>query len=193
MNIQRPESKQPIPKDAKKVFDGIVFDVYQWEVGAYDGSKKTFEKIKRADTVGVIAVTDDGQIILSKEEQPGVKIYTGLLGGRVEEGEDVLTGAKRELLEETGYEASEWELFLGYQPTTKIEWAVYTFIARGCKKVAEQNLDWGEKIELQFVSFDEFVELACVDGFGDREIKIKCLEAKFDPEKMKLLKKQIIG
>lgn len=38
--------------------------------------------------------------------------------------------AKRELLEETGYEASEWFLYDAVQPASKIEWAVYTLKAK---------------------------------------------------------------
>ena len=76
---------------------------------------------------------------------------------------------------------------------SKIEWAVYTFIAKGCKKIAEQNLDGAEKIELKFVSFEEFINLAINDDkFGD-EFKIKILEAKLNPKKMEEIKKLIMG
>ena len=46
MEIQRPKSKQPIPENAKRVFKGIIFDVYQWEQELYNGSKAVFEKLK---------------------------------------------------------------------------------------------------------------------------------------------------
>ncbi len=192
MEITRPESKQKMPPDAKLVFKGIVFDVYQWEVDGYDGTKKTFEKLKRPDTVGIIPVTDDDKIILLQEEQPGTQSSLGLCGGRVDEGEDPLAAAKRELLEETGFEASEWELFVAYQPTHKIDWAVFTFIAKGCKKVAEQNLDGAEKIELKFITFDQLIEIASQEGVGDRKLKIRFLEAKLDPVKMAAIRKMIL-
>jgi 8-oxo-dGTP pyrophosphatase MutT (NUDIX family) len=189
MKIERPKSKQPLPENAKLVFKGVMFDTYQWEVDGYDGSKKVFEKLKRPDTAMIIPVTEDGKIIVALQEQPHKPPFIGTVGGRVDEGEDILEAAKRELLEETGYEAKEWTLFDAVQPVSKIEWAVYTFIAKGCKKIAEQNLDGAEKIELKFVSFDEFVDLAVNDDkFGD-EFKIKILEAKLQPKKMKELKK----
>lgn len=188
MNIKRPKSKQPIPENAKRVFKGVIFDVYQWDVDAYDGSKKVFEKLKRPDTVMVIPVTEDGQIIIALQEQPHKPPFIGTVGGRVDEGEDILEAAKRELLEETGYEAKDWMLFDAIQPVSKIEWAIYTFIAKGCIKIAEQNLDGAEKIELKFVSFDEFINLAVNDDkFGD-EFRIKILEAKLDLKKMQELK-----
>lgn len=188
MNIQRPKSKQPMPTHAKRVFKGILFDNYQWEVDTYDGSKKIFEKLKRPDTAMIIPVTEDGKIIIALQEQPHKPPFIGTVGGRVDENEDVLEAAKRELLEETGYKAKKWVLFDAVQPVSKIEWAIYTFIARGCKKIAEQNLDGAEKIELKFVSVEEFINLAVNDDkFGD-EFKIKILEAKLDPKKMEELK-----
>ena len=53
MEINRPQSKQPIPANAKKVFHGVIFDVYQWEQEMFDGTKEIFEKLKRPDTVVV--------------------------------------------------------------------------------------------------------------------------------------------
>lgn len=193
MEIIRPESRQPIPPTAKKVFDGVIFDVYQWEQEMYDGSKRMFEKLKRPDTVSVIPVTEEGKIILSYQEQPGSAGSYSTLGGRVDEGEDVLEAAKRELMEESGYEAKEWVLFDAYQPHTKVDWAVYTFVARGCRKVGEQELDGGEKIELKEVSFDEFIRMTTEEKFRLEEIKMKVLEAKLDPAKMDELKKVILG
>ena len=71
MEIKRPKSKQPIPDNAKKVFGGVLFDVYQWEQELFDGTKTIFEKLKRPDTVVVFPVLDDGKILLTEQEQPG--------------------------------------------------------------------------------------------------------------------------
>ena len=159
MEINRPKSKQPIPDNAKKVFDGVLFDVYQWEQELFDGTKTVFEKLKRPDTVVVFPVLDDGKIILTEQEQPGKEPFIGAAGGRVDEGEGILEAAERELLEETGYEASEFVLWDAQHPTSKIDWVVYTFIAKGLKKIADLNLDAGEKITLKPVNFDEFVDI----------------------------------
>ena len=188
MEIKRPISKQPIPENAKKVFTGVIFDVYQWETYGYDGKKRIFEKLKRPDTAGIIPITPNGEIIIALQEQPNRPPFMGTIGRRVDEGEDVLEAAKRELLEETGYTSEDWILFDAIQPVGKIEWATYTFIAKGCKKITEQNLDGAERVELKFVSFDEFINLAVTDDkFGD-ELRVKILEAKLDPKKYEELK-----
>lgn len=189
MEINRPKSKQPIPDNAKKVFGGVLFDVYQWEQELFDGTKTLFEKLKRPDTVVVFPVLDDGKIILTEQEQPGKEPFIGATGGRVDEGEDILEAAKRELLEESGYEASEFVLWDAQHPTSKIDWVVYTFIAKGLKKVSDMNLDAGEKIALKLVSLDEFIEIAINKNFVEKEIIPKLYEAKLHPEKKEELKK----
>jgi len=125
MKINKPKSKQPIPQDAKKVFSGVMFDVYQWEQKLFDGTKTTFEKLKCSDTVIVFPILDDGRIILTQQEQPGRPPFIGVAGGRVSKNEDILEAAKRELKEETGYEASKFILWNAQQMISKIEWAVY--------------------------------------------------------------------
>ena len=193
MKIARPISIQPLPENAKKVFQGEFFSLYQYEVKGYDGAMRIFEKAKRRDTAMVVAITEDKKIILGLQEQPGKPLFTGLVGGQINEGEDALAAAKRELLEESGYQAKDWLLFDAVQPVSKVEWAIYTFIAKGCKKVAEQKLDGAEKIELKLVDFNEFIKIASAPDFYDLEVRIKVLEALADPEKMAELKKIIMG
>ncbi len=189
MNIQRPKSKQPIPSHAKKVFKGVMFDTYQWEQEMFDGTKAIFEKIKRPDTVVVFPVLPDGKIILTEQEQPGKIPFIGATGGRVDEGEDILSAAKRELLEESGYEAEEYILWDSQHPVGKIDWVVYTFIAKKLKKVADLNLDAGEKIKLLPLTLDELIDVATDKNtyFAEQEIVFKFLEAKFDSGKKKEL------
>jgi ADP-ribose pyrophosphatase len=189
MNIQRPKSKQPIPSHAKKVFKGVIFDTYQWEQEMFDGTKATFEKLKRPDTVVVFPVLPDGKIIMTEQEQPGKVPFIGATGGRVDDEEDILDAAKRELLEESGYEAEEFILWDSQQPTSKIDWAVFTFIAKKIKKVAEMNPDSGEKIKLKPMTLDELINMATNENtyFAEQEVAVKLLKAKYNPQKKKEL------
>ena len=95
MIIIRPESERPLPKDALKVFDGILYNVYHWKQELFDGSVVTYEKLKTQDVVSVIPVTSDGKIIISHQQQPGSNQYISTVGGRVEYGEDPLEAVKR--------------------------------------------------------------------------------------------------
>lgn len=190
MKVERPVSKQPLPPQAKCVFKGAIFDIYQWEQKLFDGTTATFEKAKRADTVVVIPVTTDGRIITLEQEQPGRPPFMGFPSGRMDPGEDPVSAAKRELLEETGYAPGE-ELVLWHadQPVSKLEWAVYVFVARACKPEAEQNLDGGEKISLKLLTFDEMIAaLENEHTFNEEEIALRVLRSKNDPQKMAELK-----
>jgi ADP-ribose pyrophosphatase len=60
-----------IPKHAKKVFSGIIFDVYHWEQELYDGTSTTFEALKRRGTAIVLPILYNGNILLCIQEQPG--------------------------------------------------------------------------------------------------------------------------
>lgn len=146
-----------IPNNAKCVFKGVIFDVYQWEQEMFDGSHETFEALKRPNTVLTIPVVGS-KLLLSFEEQPGKTRHHRLFGGRAEPNEDPLETAKRELLEETGMESPDWELFGSYEFDGKIEWSTYIFIARDCQKIAEQKLDAGEKIDVYECQLSEFME-----------------------------------
>ena len=189
MKIERPKSKQPIPENAKRVFKGVVFDVYQWEQKMFDGSVQTFEKLKRPDTVVVFPVLPNRKIILTEQEQPGKAPFIGATGGRVDEGEDILEAAKRELLEESGYVAEEFILWDVQHPTSKLDWVVYTFIAKKIKRVAEPELDAGEKIKLIELTLDELIDIPTRKNiyFAEQEIMLKLTEAKLDPKKRKEL------
>lgn len=189
MNIERPTSPQPIPGNAKLVFKGQLFDVYQWEQELFDGSKKIFEKIKRPDTVVVFPVLPDGSILLTKQSQPGREAFVDGAGGRMDKNEDPLQAAQRELLEETGYQAKEYVLWKAIHPTAKIEWVVYVFIAKDCTKSEETNLEGGEKVDLMPVTFEEFLGQSKNEQFRAREVVPDLLEAYYDEGKREELKK----
>lgn len=146
-----------LPLNARRVFKGVIFEVWQWDQKMFDNTTEIFEKIWRVPTVEIIATVKD-RILIEKQDQPDRPDNINLPGGRVDE-EDPLEGAKRELLEETGYESDNWSLLLKHDKGGKIIQEVYYFLARNCRKIREPQLDAGEKIETQLITFDEFVLL----------------------------------
>ncbi|GAB4147657.1 MAG: NUDIX hydrolase [Patescibacteria group bacterium] len=177
MTIDRPKSKQPLPNHATKVFNGVVFDVYQWEQPQFDGSTKTFEKLSRADSVEIVAVTAEGKFIVLFEEQPGKEPFQGIPGGQVDVGEQPLEAAQRELREETGYESDQWRFWLSYQGLSKIEWCNYIFVANNCNLNMLAHHDSGEKIQVAELDFDQWLEFMLHPECRSDKIKLEILLA----------------
>ena len=180
-----------IPKKAKKVFEGKIFDVYQWKQKLYDSSTAVFEKLKRQNTVQVIA-TSGSKIFLTHENQPGVERKNGFIGGRIDKGETPLNTAKRELLEEAGMKSNDWKLFAIYEPYSKIDWKIYYYIAKNCSKVSEQKLDAGEKIKIKQASFDQFIKIISSPGFDAQEFANEVLRMKING-RLKNFRKKIFN
>jgi ADP-ribose pyrophosphatase len=173
-------NRKNIPASAKRVFKGVIFDVWQWKQKMFDGSFEIFEKLQRPNTVNVIPIVGDKIMILRQRQPDWKKEKTSIAGGRIDEGEKPLAAAKRELLEETGYESKNWELWKEQNPSGKIIWTVYTYIARDCKFKQPPQLDTGEKIKTKIISFDDFLMLSEEPNFYEGEIKSSLLRARLN-------------
>ncbi len=112
--------------------------------------------------VGVLPVTEDGKIIMIRQYRHALgEVCIEVPGGCVDETDkDLEAAAAREVLEETGYSFASYE-FLGKispNPSTNSN-LLHMFLAKGGKKVAEQQLDNNEEIEVLLLSMDELKQL----------------------------------
>ena len=117
------------------------------------------------DFVIVVPITDDGEVLCFRQTKysvPGITLAP--VGGYLEPGEVPLVAAKRELLEETGYRASDW-ISLGDYAVDGNRGAgtAYLFLARGVQRVTVPDADDLETQELLCLS-REAVEQALYDG-----------------------------
>jgi len=190
MNIQRPKPLQAWPEDkARKIYNGKVFEVFEWDEEQFDGSKKTFEAVRRKDCVGIIPIMPDGKIMMTHEEQPGMEPFISVPGGAIDDGEDIIEATKRELIEETGYTADKLTLWYGRQFVYRLDRAYYTFIGKGIRKVQEITPEAGEKIKLKFVTFDEFIKIVSQRNYRDFDIALETFRAMSDPKEFEKMKK----
>ena len=112
-------------------------------------------------TATALALTEEGKVLLVKQyRHPIGEVIYETPGGFIDEGEDVETGMKRELLEETGYSFSKIE-HLGSVAANPALLNNFTdlFLATGGRQTAGQQLDYNEEIEIVPVSMDELIDL----------------------------------
>ncbi|WP_290877110.1 NUDIX hydrolase [Gracilimonas sp.] len=120
-----------------------------------------FSIIDAPDWMNVIPLTPNNEIVLVEQYRYGIEQPTlELPGGMVDPGEMPEETAKRELLEETGYEGSDWE-YLGKVSSNPAFLANYThlYVVKNCHKVQEQNLDGNERINVHTMPLDDFLEM----------------------------------
>lgn len=115
--------------------------------------------------VNVIAKTKDNEILVEEQYRHGIgRVCFELCAGVVEEKEDPLNAAKRELFEETGYISDNWLEFGTYVPNASgCNNFCYTFIANNIKKVSEPRLDKTEEIKLHLLKEKEIKKMM-LDG-----------------------------
>jgi 8-oxo-dGTP pyrophosphatase MutT (NUDIX family) len=117
--------------------------------------------IHSPDWAAVLCVTEDRRIALVRQYRHGLEgISWELPAGALEPGEDPLDGARRELLEETGYASDAWQPLL----TASIDPArassrAHFFAALGCRRVAQPALDATEELETVLLERDELLAL----------------------------------
>ena len=130
-------------KSAYKFPDGRIFEPYY--------------SYSRRDYVVIVATDEEGNYICVRQFRHGIKRVTTefCAGGiertdgkqygnrlNVESAEDALEAAKRELMEETGYESDDWKFLLSVPSNaTMADNYANIFVARNCKKVSGQSLD----------------------------------------------------
>ena len=111
-----------------------------------------------AGIVYIIALTENDEVVLVEQYRIPVgrkviELPAGLAGDVAgTEGEELVTAARRELLEETGFEADEWEELTSGPPSAGITSEVVTlFRARGLRKVGDGGGDHNENIQVHVI------------------------------------------
>lgn len=103
--------------------------------------------------INVLAVTKDKRYVMVRQYRHGLgEIFTELVAGVVEQSEEPLAAAQRELMEETGYGNGRWRLnmVISANPGASNN-LTYCYIAEDVELVGEQHLDATEDIEVKVV------------------------------------------
>ena len=124
-----------------------------------NGQSASREYVQHPGAVVVLALTEDGQIVLEKQfRHPVGRCMIELPAGKLDAGENPLHCAQRELREETGYSAVQWayagvlHLAIGY--STEV---LHIYFAKGLQQ-QDRQLDEGEFLDVYTRPISDFLE-----------------------------------
>ena len=124
-----------------------------------------FYVLEYPDWVNVIAITEDGKCVMERQYRHGLgKTCFEIPAGVIEEGEDPLDAAKRELMEETGYGEGTWRKIMtvsGNSSTT--DNLSHCYVAEGVRKISGQHLDSTEDLEIVLLDTAQVKDLMVND------------------------------
>ena len=124
------------------------------------------EIARTPDAVAIVAVDDKDRVVLVRQDRPAAgKQLLELPAGLIDDGEEPLESAKRELREETGLQGGTWrELWSFFSSPGFIDERITMFAAEGLEQ-GERDLDDGEEVEVVKWTKDEL--LANLDEVED--------------------------
>jgi ADP-ribose pyrophosphatase len=138
-----------------------------WCRSPRDGRSHDFFVLEMPDWVQIVAVTDEGRVVLVEQYRPGSRRVTlEFPAGLVEQGEAAAAAAARELAEETGYRGGEPVVIADVDPNPALQDnRLYVVLIEGCRATGERDEDPGEVIRVREASPSDVAELVVQERF----------------------------
>lgn len=142
------------------IASGGMLTVKRDQVRVPSGAQSQREYVLHPGAVVVVPLLDNGNVVLERQfRYPLRQVFIELPAGKIDAGEDVLITGQRELLEETGYSASEW-VKLGHQHPCigYSNEVIHMYLARGLSLGAHRR-DEDESLEIFELPFSEVIQM----------------------------------
>lgn len=169
----RNQAKRSVVKviSSRMAFRGPVFQVTVEDVVEPSGGRARRDTVRHQGSVVIIAVDESGaepRVLLERQYRyPAGDYLWELPAGRIEAGESELEGAKRELLEETGFSAREWKRAMCYYASPGfMDETMAVYLARGLQRGKAQP-EADEVISKRFFPLSELVRKAVAGKLRD--------------------------
>ena len=173
------ENLTEVKTDSQEIFDGVILHVFKDTVQLPNGKPATREVIRHVGAVGVIPITEDGNVIVERQfRYPLNRVITEIPAGKLDSfTEDRLSAAKRELEEETGYTATEWIDMGDYYPAAAYcDERITLYLARGLS-LGQRHLDEDEFLNFESVPLSQLVEDVMAGRITDGKTQVAVLKA----------------
>jgi ADP-ribose pyrophosphatase len=149
---------------SKLSYEGPLFRVYTDEI-VENGRKVIRDVVRHNGSVVILAIDDtkskrDPMVVMERQYRHAANEYLlEVPAGKMEEGENPLAGAKRELLEETGFKAKRWRKMARYfaSPGFLGEW-MQIFIAEGLT-LGDAQPEYDEQLEIEMIPLSRLLSL----------------------------------
>ena len=173
--------------DTQAAYKGIIVNVWRDTAELQNGCRVVREVVEHPGGVGIVPVTKDGNVLMVRQfRYPMGEELLEIPAGKLEDGEDPLECAARELSEETGYTAGRFiDLGVSYPSPGYCKEKLYIYLATDLL-CGEAHLDENELLSIEEVAINDLIDKIMANELSDGKTIIGILKAQRYLESIKL-------